>query len=425
MSLAAIEELLKNTMGLDAHTIGVSSIHRAAQQRMGACGHGDDATAYFQLLRASKAELEALIEAVVVPETWFFRDQRPFDALKRFVQEEWLPNHFAQQLRILSVPCSSGEEAYSIAMALCDLGFPEAKLHIDAVDISRENLVRAQRAQYRNNSFRGQKLGFRQRYFTPVGDEYLLEERIRRQVNFQQANLLDASFLHMAEPYDIVFCRNLLIYFNRPTQDRALQILRRLLKDDGVLFIGHAEAGLFLQNWKVSNRYPSAFAFRKSNDERRAVERPDFSLPRRRQKPKSVLNKSARPPVARATTYSAAPAKQATPAPAPTADATLKEALHLANHGHLAEAADLCEQQLRLHGPSAQAYYLLGLVREATGLSEEAEGFWRKAIYLDPKHVEALTHLALLCERNGDDKAAQLLYRRAKRAAPDTGSSTL
>lgn len=420
MSLAAIQELLKNTMGLDAHTVGASSIQRAAQERMEATGHAGEVEAYFHHLRQSRSELNALIETVVVPETWFFRDRRPFEALKHYVQQEWLPKHFADTLRVLSAPCSSGEEPYSIAMALCDLGFPEHKLHIDAIDISAVNLERALRGRYRNNSFRGQDLSFRGRYFSAVGDEYQLDERIMRQVGFHQDNLVHAGFLHDAEPYDVVFCRNLLIYFDRDTQDRALCVLRRLLKDDGILFIGHAEAGLFMERWLASSRYPSAFAFRKLSDDRRAEERPDFSVPRKR-----VARKTPSREPRRGRSVHPAPAPAAPPVSLPSrrqeavalsTGGELDEALRLADHGHLAEAADLCERHLRAHGPAAQAFYLLGLIREAAGQSGEAEQFWRKTLYLEPKHLEALTHLALLCERNGDQRAAQLLRQRAERA---------
>jgi chemotaxis protein methyltransferase WspC len=421
MSLSAIEELLKQSMGLDVHTTGESSILRAAQRRMEATGQDQDLDGYFRLLRQSRLELDALIEEIVVPETWFFRDQRPFDAFRRMVRDEWLPANNGQPLRILSVPCSTGEEPYSLAMVLHGLDLPATRFHIDAVDISARNLARARTGQYRNNSFRGHDIGFRKRYFTPVDDEYLLDDQIRQQVNFILDNLLSPTFLHGTEPYDVVFCRNLLIYFDRATQDRALLVLRRLMKDTGILFIGHAEAGLFLDTWQASSRYPSAFAFRKITDERRAKERPDPSLPRRK-KPLRPAARSANPravpvPASRPGAHTA----KALAVTEPAADTSLQQALTLANQGHLAEAADLCERHLRRQGPSAEAFHLLGLVREATGQSAEAEIFWRKALYLEPQHLEALTHLALLCERRGEQREAQLLRQRSERAAALNG----
>ncbi|MCA1805612.1 MAG: hypothetical protein LC646_09825 [Xanthomonadaceae bacterium] len=415
MSLVAIEQLLKQTMGLDVHTIGESSILRAVQRRQEQLHLDSDLDAYYQLLRSTQTELETLIEEIVIPETWFFRDQRPFDAFKRLVQEEWLARCGGQILRILSIPCSTGEEPYSIAMALHDLGLPATRFHVDAVDISARNLVRAQHGRYRNNSFRVHDLSFRQRHFTLVDDEYQLEEHIRGLVHFRQGNLLDPAFLNGVAPYDVVFCRNLLIYFDRATQEQSLQVLRKLLKDSGVLFIGHAEAGLFLDSWQASSRYPSAFAFRKLRDERRARERPDPALPR----PKKSKRPASRPSTAKPAAPDPAPRTRT--ATARVADNDLREALLLANQGHLAEAANLCEQHLQQQGPSAEAFHLLGLVREATGQSTEAEGFWRKALYLEPHHLESLTHLALLCERRGERREAQLLRQRTERVAALAG----
>ena len=423
MSLAAIEQLLKQTMGLDVHTMGESSILRAIHCRQEQLARDEDLDSYYRLLRDTRAELDALIEEIVVPETWFFRDQRPFEAFRRMVLEEWLSHDRSAVLRILSIPCSTGEEPYSIAMVLDGLGLAQDRFHIDAVDISARNLERARRARYRNNSFRGQDIAFRQRYFTPVEDEYQLDPRLQKRVRFQQGNLLDAHLALGKEPYDVVFCRNLLIYFDRATQDQALGVLRRLLKDTGVLFIGHAEAGLFLNDWQVSSRYPSSFAFRKLRDERRATERPDPDHPPRKKGGRVKARTPARkPPEARSVPPVPASTKPLPPV-ITTSDHDLREAVQLANQGHLAEAADLCEQHLRHMGPTAEAFYLLGVVREATGQSAEAEGFWRKALYLDPHHLEALTHLALLCERRGERREALLLRQRTERAAALAGGA--
>lgn len=414
MSLTALKDLLKTTMGLDAHTVGVSIIQRAAQQRMAALGIDTDMDAYLARLQQQPGELDALIEMVVIPETWFFRDRRPFDALRTYLREEWLPNNLGNTLRVLSIPCSSGEEPYSIAMTLQDIGITLSHCHIDAVDISALNLTKARLGQYRPNSFRGEALEFRDRHFTEIEQGYALDPAIIAQVNLIQGNLLAPDFLAGMAPYDVVFCRNLLIYFDRPTQDQALAVLERLVRPQGALFMGHAEAGVLLETWAPSSRYPHAFMFRKQVDERRARQRPEFGAkPARkvaRAKPAVAAEVSPRP--------FAGSVNQVQPAAAqalPASD-TLERALQLADQGHLAEAADLCEINIREEGPCAQAFYLLGLVREAAGESDQAEEFWRKAIYLEPDHIETLTHLSVLCQRRGDSEAAARLRKRARRA---------
>ena len=168
MAYVQIEELLQQTMGLDVASIGTSAVERAVLARAAECKL-DGAVAYLARLRSSAAELQALIEAVVVPETWFFRDMHAYAALVRIAQEEWLRAHPESVLRLLSVPCSTGEEPYSMAMALADAGFPAERYRIDAVDISARCLRRATTALYGRNSFRGRELGFATVISTPRG----------------------------------------------------------------------------------------------------------------------------------------------------------------------------------------------------------------------------------------------------------------
>src|SRR5437660_5043000 len=132
MVLADFENLLKETMGLDVASIGSSAIERAVEKRLLAC-ELQETHAYWERVRASASELQELIEAVVVPETWFFRDRKAFAALVRVVQEEWLRTHPEGVLRLLSLPCSTGEEPYAMAMALRDAGVPAHRFRVDAV----------------------------------------------------------------------------------------------------------------------------------------------------------------------------------------------------------------------------------------------------------------------------------------------------
>jgi hypothetical protein len=127
MAQATIVALLRHTIGLKPDAIGAETIARAIRQRMGQCGTSDMQT-YLKRLQASERELHALIDEVIVPETWFFRDQMPFAYLGRYVMAEWLPIYQHAVLRVLSVACSTGEEPYSLAMALLDTGLASAAL---------------------------------------------------------------------------------------------------------------------------------------------------------------------------------------------------------------------------------------------------------------------------------------------------------
>src|SRR5581483_5958122 len=174
-------------MGLDAATIGSSMIERAVRARMRSHELAKPAD-YLKLLQTSSAEWEALVESVVIAETWFFRDRNSFQAMVQLVISGWLPSHPTGKLRLLSLPCSSGEEPYSMAMTLMDAGLPARRFQIDAVDISARALACAQRAVYGKNSFRGQDLDFRARFFQPVAEGHALNPTVRTPVKFQQGN---------------------------------------------------------------------------------------------------------------------------------------------------------------------------------------------------------------------------------------------
>ena len=193
MSFARFEQLLERTMGLSAASIGATAIERAVRARLRACAleNEDD---YWERILRSRDELQELVEAVVVPETWFFRDPQAFGAMARIAMEEWFPIHGSGTLRLLSLPCSTGEEPYTMAMALIDAGLPTDRFRIDAIDISSHALAKARRGIYGGNSFRGQDFAFRERHFEPEERGYRIGERIRAPIRFVQGNLFDAEF---------------------------------------------------------------------------------------------------------------------------------------------------------------------------------------------------------------------------------------
>ena len=239
------ERLLAERIGLDAESLGAGAIARALQVRMTTLGLHDRA-AYLRQLARSDLELQELVEEVVVPESWFFRDEHPFAALRSYVSARRDGAGSAAPgppLRVLSIPCGCGEEPYSIAITLHDLELTPGRFQIDAVDVSARHLAAAERGVYRANSFRGMNLGFRDRYFHAAADaqDFTLNSSIRATVRFTRGNLLDPDLLRGRPAYDIIFCRNVLIYFDGASRLRALATLDRLLGRAGLLFVGHAE----------------------------------------------------------------------------------------------------------------------------------------------------------------------------------------
>lgn len=406
--LAEIEAVLKRSIGLDATTIGGSAVGRAVRARQAACQVAD-LNAYYARLLKSPSELQDLIDAVIVPETWFFRDRGALDAMVRVIRDD-MPR--TQAVRLLSLPCSTGEEPYSMSMALLDGGIVPDRFRIDAVDVSGRSIALAQRAIYGQNAFRSTDLSFRDRHFEQVQGGFRPSEAVRRPVRFAQGNLFDPARLPAESSQEIIFCRNVLIYFDRKTQDAALKVLHRLLSPGGLLFLGPSETSLPSRDDFVWMKLPMAFAFRKAPEALAAATQPPL-----------------RPtPVARPFPLMAQPASRRLPprlveSPRPTMPeppvrrASLAEALSLADAGNLTEAAQHCQAFLRENGPSAEAFHLMGLLCDAAGSMPEAVTQYRKALYLDPHHPEALAHLALLLEQAGDKSGARVLRERVQRSA--------
>jgi chemotaxis protein methyltransferase WspC len=412
MTLGCIESLLHETIGLDASTLGAAAIERLVRFRMRRSGF-QRVEEYWQKLQDSEEELQELIEEMVVPETWFFRHPESFAALTRLMTQDGLPAHKIGPLRVLSVPCATGEEPYSIAITLLEAGLPTNRFMIDALDVSRKALSRAMQGQYRPISFRSGDLGPRKVYFDRTQHHYQVVDPVRQQVRFRQGNLLAPDFLASEEPYDLIFCRNVLIYFDRATQERALQTLDRLLTPQGILFVGAAEAGIAAAAGCTSADSPASFAFRflKADHEPRQP----TSAPSWRTNKTMPLHRAVPPKPVTAISTLRTQSQVLEPA-RPTPIPNLDDAVRLADTGRLEEAAALCETCLREVGPSAAAYYLLGLIHDACGNAGKAIHCYRKAQYLEPEHSEALLHLALAQEKQGDISGARRLRERARRS---------
>jgi chemotaxis protein methyltransferase WspC len=234
---------------------------------------------------------------------------------------------------------------------------------------------------------------------------------VRRLVRFQRGNILSAECLPETGIYDFVFCRNLLIYFDRPTQTATLAKLRRLLVPRGALFTGSAELPLALEHGFLALNLPRGFACRRAEPAHSPAPnvRPD--------------NSPAAKPAARVH-LPVAIVPDAAVAPAAARPTRLARARELAVQGQFAEAQMLCESHLREDGASSEAYFIMGLVQDAAGEDEQAVECYRKALYLEPGHLDALHQWASLSERNGRPDQATRLRQRAVRRMPQNTAET-
>ncbi|MGC7529793.1 CheR family methyltransferase [Pandoraea pneumonica] len=460
-----IERLLRDTMGLDAGTLGVNAIERAVRARLAALApETNDTVTYWQLLQQSPQELQALIEAVVVPETWFFRHREAFTALAQMATDERAARRGTvregQALRLLSLPCATGEEPYSMAMALFDAGFQVGDFTIDAVDISERALDIARAGVFGRNSFRGPvaSLLFRDRYFTPEDDTYRVNGALRPPIRWHAGNLFDPTLVDRLGTFDFVFFRNVLIYFDREGQRRAIAALEQLMRMGATLFAGPAEGGALTSNGLASTGHVQAFSFRVAGPVRDVTPTLAGALPLtgtlatfNTQPSTSTFDAVAHRRVHVAQVKAAVPGRPLIPASRPTpatpeapvspamqgARSTapvhrpeasdiakqLDEARALADAGDFARATELCKTVLATDRANAQAEYLLGLVEDARGDALQALVHYRRALYLDPGHYEALVHCAAQLEARGDAAGARRLRERAERTLRTEGTS--
>ena len=346
------QALLRRATGL---TVSKSVAERAVRQRMERTGQ-TDSEAYLDTITPD--EMTQLVELVVVPESWLFRDPQAFYATVELVKERWSRG---RTTRIASIPCAGGEEPYSMAMALRDANVPKQAFSIDAYDLSPACIERAQAGVYGRNAFRAQDVAFRERYFTHVTDDaYRIDEALRAQVSFRQGNLLQFDTRAMGKQYDVIFCRNLLIYFDKPTTRAAIDTLSALLADDGMLLAGYAEVPSFCQHGFAPLQHRQAFALKK-DDGKPPVPAPapapvaPLKKPALRSVPPSPKPAPALAPV-RATPAALARTRPVSVPAATAAVDLLAEARLLADRGMLREAGEQCHAHLARAPEAAEAY---------------------------------------------------------------------
>ena len=207
-----------------------------------------DLAALGERLRTPRTEVlaQAVVEAMTTNESFFFRDDKPFVHFRA----QALPRLHAARppgtaIRIWSAASSSGQEAYSLAMILSELRgtMGERRVDIIGTDIARDQLTRAREGVYTQFEVqRGLPMQLLVKYFKKETNGWRIAEPLRRMVDYREFNLL--TDLRSLGRFDIVFCRNVLIYFDQPTKARVLEAIAGLLPPDGLLYLGGAETVL-------------------------------------------------------------------------------------------------------------------------------------------------------------------------------------
>lgn len=386
--------------------------------------------AYFDFIcsAAGGRELDALINEITVGETYFFRYPAQFDALRKVILPERIAARQAHRsLKIWSAGCASGAEPYSLAILL-QREWPELArswpISILGTDISERRLERARQAAFSEWELRGLPEELRQECFRREGSSWRLVQRYAQGVEFRCQNLMDLlapGFDATGCKYDLILCRNVLIYFGAEVTRQLLAKLHDMLSDGGWLLVGHAEPYFEISHFLTPVSVDGATAYRRLDARkealpgRAAVRVP--SAPAPTPFPAFATTLPPEPPVmapTRSPTSVEPPALP--PAPPPVAEpaslpeGTLERAWSYANNGDWDRAQQTGERYTADHPLDPDGHFILALVHEHRGNPAAAMKEFRQVIYLDRSFALAHFHLGRLLALQGDSRAARRSY---------------
>ncbi|MHC4780697.1 MAG: CheR family methyltransferase [Planctomycetota bacterium] len=395
-------------------------------------------------------EFQRVLPAITVGETSFFRTQSHFTALKRLVIPDFLSrkDKSSSKLRAWSAGCASGEEAYSLAMTFHqEVGdLSEWDCQILATDISGVAVKRAREGNYSAKEVRRIPKQIKDRYFAKMGERYIIDRRIKDLVQFRSLNLngwASAAGFEGVEPgMDLIFCENVIIYFSRPVIEQIIKRFYNVLAPGGYLFLGYSESLYKIQHAFQNISFQQTYFYRKDPEGapiRRRRKSPieglkaptleAFPVKGIGSRPSLVVDETMErelPPRAPVDApaeveESADPAGE--PDPVSVEDGRLSPALvpsfALIQQGRLHDAAYSLDDLLKTLSLDPDAHYLRGLTFEGLGDHEAAAREWRRALFLEPKHLGAHIRMGDQMARNGAAESALLHFRNALRALED------
>jgi chemotaxis protein methyltransferase CheR len=411
--VAGLRELLRGRLGLTLPR--GANLARAAQRAADELRLAGPAELTEVLHRRPYGEpLEALVAALNIGETHFYRDTRQIRALEeRILPELIAARRPERRLRVWSAGCSTGEEPYTLAMLIHRL-LPD-RSHWDVLilgtDISIRSLETARRGLYRNWSLRGMPDAARLAYLRSEGDGVRVAPRIRAMVRFERLNLAAGGYpaLIGAGPMDLILCRNVLLYFDEAVAGAVVSRLRDALRDAGWLLLSQVEAGLAERDGLAPTDVGAAFR----RTDRGVAPAPTAPSP---PAPSAV---APSPAVASPTVPS--PTAPSTPAPAAGAadEGASGLAVQLWRDGRPADAlawlaGAAAEQPLR-----SQVHYLTAMILLDTGRDADALAAFRRCTYADPSHAPAHLGQAALLARLGEQRRAATELAEAVRLVAD------
>jgi chemotaxis protein methyltransferase CheR len=237
---------------------------------------------YYQYLRFGPERTEEhrhMISLLTNNETYFYREKPQLDVfgqmvLKKLRERKALAGQ--RQLRVLSAGCSTGEEAYTLAMIVYDSGqfFWNWEISVSGLDVDHMALEKARSGVYFHNSFRSMDPATKERHFLPSGKGSAVKDAIRKLVSFRRGNLLEVETYQDLGPLDVIFCRNVLIYFTDPSIRKVISNFHDVLAPGGFLLLGHAESLSRITDVFQPIRFPGTMIYQKGEPKEEAATAP-------------------------------------------------------------------------------------------------------------------------------------------------------
>jgi chemotaxis protein methyltransferase CheR len=399
--VSGVVDRIREHAGIDYHPGQGVSLRNALVQRilqldMSSAGE------YLKLIQGDggEEELAKLVSLIVVQKTSFFRDRPQFELLEKKVLPEIQVREKAgdAQVNIWSAGCSTGEEPYSIAMVLKRSSFAMSRVNLLATDISREVLTRAAEARYRRRSLG--ELGDRERaLFMPEAGDWRLDESVRSLVEFRLHNLVSFPYPLPSEGlWDVIFCRNVLIYFNRETVRGIIENFRRVLKPGGYLFLGVSESLFQLSEGFELISTGKAFVYRNPDGKGKRPRPPRKRAEKKRPPPKRYAQPLVRRPPA--------------PKPASGLEAGIQEARSMLAAGDRDGAFRALFELTGKQPEAVEPYQMLGELALDRGALEEAWSWYQVVTEMQPTDIDSRFLLAIVLYRLEHDREAAEHLRR-------------
>jgi chemotaxis protein methyltransferase CheR len=373
---------------------------------------------YLEYLERTPGEWAALVPVVSVGESFFYRDQRRWQALEEVIIPRLAKSVRDRPLRILSAGCSTGEEAYGLA-EVCErvaLDHPGMMVDVVGVDINPKAIAAARAGVFGENSLRDVAKDSRARLFVLGSKRNEVRGALRRRVRFEQRNLLDWTRQPQLPSYDLILCQNVVIYFSEQTTARVVDALVELLYPDGLLLMGHSEVTNLPELLQMES-VGESYCFRK-----KAPVATDWAAWRLRQQPEldtelSTSIERAWNEVIREDFVAAAMVLRTVPAGPMSAAERHLRAWILLCQGDLSRSRGLVEQSLRADDTDPESHFASAILAQARGAWSAAQEAYRRAVSLAPGFSAAHFHLAELLWEAGQAEQAQRAWRSAAQAA--------